>query len=115
MGDIGMLKGGLAWLLGGKGKVVNGVFGIRNCVGLRDDVGVRAYRKRRGGRKQYKYRANISNTEQSMLTCSARLPEDISKSFSYFRNLFGIILLKSCTIHLSKTGKKLHVQIVRGI
>jgi hypothetical protein len=36
-------------LLGGKGKVVKGVFGLRSCVGLGDDVGVRVYRERRGG------------------------------------------------------------------
>jgi hypothetical protein len=41
MGDIGMIKGGgLAWLLGGKGKVVNGVFGLRSCVGTGNCVGV---------------------------------------------------------------------------
>ena len=49
MGDIGMLKGGLAWLLGGKGKVVNGVVVLLSCVGLGDDVGVGVYWERRGG------------------------------------------------------------------
>ena len=44
-----MLKGGLAWLLGGKGKVSNWIVGLLSGVGLGSygDVGV--YRKRRGG------------------------------------------------------------------
>jgi hypothetical protein len=51
----------LAWLLCGKGKVVNGVVNLRSCVGLGDDVGVGVYRERRGGRNN-KYKANKSMT-----------------------------------------------------
>jgi hypothetical protein len=36
-----MLKGGvLAWLLVGKGTVVNGVVGLRSCVGTENYIGV---------------------------------------------------------------------------
>jgi hypothetical protein len=52
----------------------------------------RSLTREKRGRKQYKYIANMSNTKQAMLTCSAGLPKDMSKSFSYFRNLFGFIL-----------------------
>ena len=67
-------------MLVGKGKVINGVVGLLSCVGLRDYVGTGIYRERRGGRNN-KYTANICNTEQVMLTCSAGLPKSMSKSY----------------------------------
>jgi hypothetical protein len=52
MGDIWMLKGGLAWLLWQEGGVVNGLLVwsvvVLCCVG----VGLGVYRRRRGGEKQ---------------------------------------------------------------
>ena len=45
-----MLKRGvLAWLLGGKGKVVNSVVGLLSGVGLGSYVDFGVYRERRGG------------------------------------------------------------------
>jgi hypothetical protein len=38
----------LAWLLGVKGRVVNGVVGLLSCVGLGNCVGTGVYRERRG-------------------------------------------------------------------
>ena len=50
MGDIGMIKGGLAWLLWQGGVVVD-------VVDHRGNIGLGVYRRRREGRNS-KYRAN---------------------------------------------------------
>ena len=48
-----MLKGGglLAWLLGGKSKIVGGGTNHRDSVGLGICVSVGLYRERRGGKR----------------------------------------------------------------
>jgi hypothetical protein len=58
MDDIGMIKGGggLAWLLGGKGRIVGNVANHQSCVDLGGYTGTGLYRER--GRKQYKYKAD---------------------------------------------------------
>ena len=52
MGDIWMLKGGLAWLLEQERGIVNGLLVSSAVVLSSSDVGLGVYRERRGGDKQ---------------------------------------------------------------
>ena len=97
-----MLKRGvLVWLLSGKGRVVSGVIG--DVVDHRDNIGLRVY-QREEGEETDKYTVIICNTQYAMLTCSAGLPKDMSKSFSYFKIKVGFNNWHICTIHLPETG-----------
>lgn len=88
MGDIGMNKGGLlAWKLCAKSRVVNGVVGLRSCVGLGDCIDTGIYRERRGGGNKY-----IHNKYMQHGACYANI----------------------CTIHLPETGNKLRSHLRRG-
>jgi hypothetical protein len=51
MGDIWMLKGGLAWLLGQERGIVNGLLVSSVVVLSSSDVGLGVYRERRRGRE----------------------------------------------------------------
>ena len=64
MGDIGMIKGGLAWLLWQGGAVVD-------VVNHSSSVGLVVYRREEGGRNS-KYNANISMTMRDMTMSGAR-------------------------------------------
>ena len=76
-----MLKGGLlAWLLGGKSKVVGGGTNHRDGVGLWSGVSVGLYRERRGGKKQINTQ-NTSITKRARLMCSAGLLKNMTKSY----------------------------------
>ena len=51
MGDIGMIKGGLAWLLRQEREIVNGLLDSSVVVLSSNDVGLGVYRERRRGRE----------------------------------------------------------------
>ena len=88
-------------MLSGKGGVVSRVVG--DVVDHRDNIGLGVY-QREEGEETDKHTVIICNTEYAMLTCSAGLPKDMSKSFSYFRIKVGFNNRYICTIHLPETG-----------
>ena len=65
-------------MLSDKGRVVSGVVG--DVVDHKGNIGLGVYR-RKEGEDTDKYTVIICNTEYAMLTCSAGLPKDMSKSY----------------------------------
>ena len=70
----------LAWLLGGKSKIVGGGTNHRDGVGLWSGVSVGLYRERRGGKKQINTQ-KTSITKRARLMCSAGLLKNMTKSY----------------------------------
>ena len=81
-----------------EGEPITGTASVSGAASASDST------EREEGEETDKYTVIICNTEYAMLTCSAGLPKDMSKSFSYFRIKVEFNNWCIGTIHLPEPG-----------